>query len=106
MLVVFLLFLACVSAQDYDSPTYLSLNCADTKKSQKCNTFFEFTFDSYTSQPIKWPVRCSDNPASNRYCMATPIQPSTPTSGFCRPRCATNQKRQTYTISKLCKSDG
>lgn len=97
MLVFLCALLALVSAQSYNCATYSApdASCASLKKSQKCEQYSQFAWDPYTSYPTVWPVRCMDNP-TNRNCMATPLSPSTPTSGFCRPRCVTNQKRHFY----------
>ena len=99
MLLVIIALIAISYAQDYNCPSFSSSDCSTVKKSQKCSDYFQFSWDYNTGKPIVWPVRCVDNPNSNRYCMATPISPSTSTSGLCRPRCVNNQKSNFFTAS-------
>ena len=96
MLVLFFAFIVVAFAQNYNCPGTTVSDCTVVKKSDKCGTRFQFVIDGLTAYPTVSPVFCMDNPASNRFCMATPLAPSTPTSGFCRPRCVTNQKRHFY----------
>lgn len=91
LLLIFSLFTLSL-AQDYNCPIYSTSNCASIRKSQKCVEYFQLEWDFVTADWIKLPVRCVDNPASNRYCMATPVYPSTATSGLCRPHCVNNLK--------------
>lgn len=88
------LLLTLTYAQDYNCPPYSSTpgNCTTVRKSQKCGNYIQFNWDPVTAAPTIWPTHCADNPDSNRWCMATPVSPSTPTSGLCRPRCVTNIK--------------
>lgn len=86
-------------AQDYNCPMYSSSDCSTVKKSQKCDKYFQFSWNYTNDQPLVWPVHCVNNPNSNKYCMATAIFPSTPTSGLCRPRCVNNLKRYFWTAN-------
>ena len=97
MLLIVLALVALANAQSYNCAPYSAPNgsCAALKKSQKCEEYFQYAWDPYTSYPTVWPTRCVDNP-TNRNCMASPLSPSTPSSGFCRPRCVTIQKRQFF----------
>lgn len=97
-----MLFLLCllvtfVSAQTANCPpsTVVS-NCILVKKSAGCGTKFQFAWDPATAAPTVWPVFCMDDPNSKQYCKASPVSPSTLTSGLCKPRCVTNIKTGFY----------
>lgn len=81
--------------QEYNCPTFSSApgDCSTVRKSKGCVTHLQFAYDPFSAAPTICPTFCTDNPNSNRWCMATPLSPSTPTSGFCRPRCATKIKQ-------------
>lgn len=86
MLLLSTLFFVFAIAQDLDCPPFTAVNgCVTIKKSDKCETHFEFAIDPYTGKATLGPTACVPNPNS-KYCIPSSTVP------LCRPRCVTNQK--------------
>lgn len=102
--IVVLSFLANVGkAQDFNCPPYSApTGCQNIRQSQKCNQYMGFAWDPATAVPTIGPTHCADDPKSNKNCMNTLLSPSTSTSGWCRPVCATNIKTAYFNSPAKC----